>query len=169
MHAKRIRFLPGRSSGEVLLDSSLRSKRCVGSTKPRTCVMRPWPPAVAGCRFCSALARRGSCHPSSELRTQTMNPGRTLVRQRQVRPVRHGLKVCRRSVLPERPRRRRTAQICSSLVPRHVGFLQSCLCLLRRFRIRAASDCPQSRQTAPRRRLGRARREHRTAASGIQA
>ena len=62
-------FCSGRSSGEVLLDSSLRSKRCVGSTKPRTCVMRPWPPAVAGCRFCSALARRGSCHPSSELRS----------------------------------------------------------------------------------------------------
>ena len=133
-------FCSGRSSGEVLLDSSLRSKRCVGSTKPRTCVMRPWPPAVAGCRFCSALARRGSCHSSSELRTQTMNPGRTNARV----PAAGSPSTAWTESVPAigSPRTSWLAgappphrQTCSPVPPmRHVGFWGNC------GQIRAASD-----------------------------
>jgi hypothetical protein len=128
--------------------------------------MRPWPPAVAGCWFCSALARRGSCHPSSELRIQTKNPGRTNARA----PATGSPSTAGTESVPAigSPR---TSWLAGAPLPHRpnlfVAGAAPCWVLAvlpiprASIHIRSASDFPQSRQTAPRRRLGRARRENR--------
>jgi hypothetical protein len=78
--------------------------------------MRPWPPAVAAAG--SVAHSRAKDHHSIPLQSSEPRRGihdeQTPVRQPPFHPVMQGLKVCRRSVLSERPgsqeRRRRTAK-----------------------------------------------------------